>query len=43
MLDGAGQARTLRDGDLVTVFVEGIGELTNTCRYEPQAAEDESK
>ena len=33
----------LADGDLVTVFVEGIGELTNTCRYEPQAAEDESK
>lgn len=33
----------LTDGDRVTVFVEGIGELTNTCRYEPQSAEDESK
>jgi 2-keto-4-pentenoate hydratase/2-oxohepta-3-ene-1,7-dioic acid hydratase in catechol pathway len=27
--------RLLRDGDVVTVAVEGIGELTNTCRTEP--------
>ena len=33
----------LSDGDEVTVFVEGIGELTNTCRYEPQLGDGESE
>jgi 2-keto-4-pentenoate hydratase/2-oxohepta-3-ene-1,7-dioic acid hydratase in catechol pathway len=28
--------RYLGDGDVVTVSVEGIGDLTNTCRYDPQ-------
>jgi 2-keto-4-pentenoate hydratase/2-oxohepta-3-ene-1,7-dioic acid hydratase in catechol pathway len=35
--------RYLSDGDRVTVFVEGIGELTNTCRFEPQPGEGEPK
>jgi 2-keto-4-pentenoate hydratase/2-oxohepta-3-ene-1,7-dioic acid hydratase in catechol pathway len=28
--------RYLADGDEMTVSVEGIGDLTNTCRYDPQ-------
>jgi 2-keto-4-pentenoate hydratase/2-oxohepta-3-ene-1,7-dioic acid hydratase in catechol pathway len=28
--------RYLADGDVMTVSVEGIGDLTNTCRYDPQ-------
>jgi 2-keto-4-pentenoate hydratase/2-oxohepta-3-ene-1,7-dioic acid hydratase in catechol pathway len=28
--------RYLADGDVMTVSVERIGELTNTCRYDPQ-------
>jgi 5-carboxymethyl-2-hydroxymuconate isomerase len=28
----------LRDGDVMTIEIEGIGRLTNTCREVPQAA-----
>jgi 2-keto-4-pentenoate hydratase/2-oxohepta-3-ene-1,7-dioic acid hydratase in catechol pathway len=29
------EPRLLGDGDVVTVRIEDIGELTNTCRFEP--------
>lgn len=33
------EPRLLTDGDVVTVEVEGIGSLSNTCRFEPMLVE----
>lgn len=35
--------RYLTDGDVVTVSIQGIGDLTNTCRHDPHPHKGESR